>query len=422
MPKNTIYIFTNDLRLHDNAAYSAFLAAPSPKMGVILLDDAFAKDRDGTRSGRIFMKAAKMLVGVMKNAGHELKLIKVASKDGLPKMFDDANVIISFDTTPFARNRLTRIMKAAARIDVYDTKHLVPFIDGGHATLTRGQDGTWEVTSRHLSPEMPEMTEMPKKSHIIPTTGKEYKVYSSFYKSVVDTLVNDDMIGIPIPRKHESPKSTGTIELYDIAMKCIASFDSDQYRRLRKASVIARQGSTRASWAIARGIVSIREVYETVRKVCYADFDKLSERRQEYRKETFIDFTRELIYRDFYSRATWWWLPKYSHRFRNKNAKWKVTTMRDLLSLIKTAPLVIKTIYNALVDDGNVSNYGRMLFATWVYDVGADWQLGEALFKHYLIDYDFSSNHWNWAHHSVQGLNFQWPAKKYNVDNVTLDV
>jgi deoxyribodipyrimidine photolyase len=96
--------------------------------------------------------------------------------------------------------------------------------------------------------------------------------------------------------------------------------------------------------------------------------------------------------------------------------------MHAYLAQLEDAPEVIKVIYKALIDTGRVSNYGRMLFATWTYDIGANWRLGEELFAKNLLDYDYCSNHWNWAHHSVQGMNFSWPGKKYKIDNVRLYV
>lgn len=388
----TIYLFTNDLRLHDNAAYDAYVAAPTPKTAMILLDDSF--DRDGTRSGRIFTKAAKELSKIVPDG---IKMTKVSSPADLPRIFNDAHVIISFDVTPFAKKRLAEILKVASIVDVYDTKHLLPLIPSGHIRLNHGANPVAEINA------------------VI--TEKPYKVYSAFYKAVIDRYINDEIIGIKQPTGH----SRETTKIHATAIECVSQFSPREYVRLRKASVKSRQGSTNASWALARGIVSPREVYEIVRKKCRIR-DGMRSKYIEQHKIAFVDFVRELLFRDFYSRSTWWWLKSYDHRLRNQSIKWKITKLRDLVSAISTAPPVIKTIYKSLVDTGNISNYGRMLFATWVYDVGADWHLGEALFRHYLIDYDFSSNHWNWAHHSVQGLNFQWPAKKYNVDNVTLDV
>lgn len=376
----TIYVITNDLRTHDNAAYDAYMAASTPKYMACVIDkDAF--DHSASRSGKIFIRAIKDYAKAIPDG---VKMLRGYTS------LKGANVIISMDTSPFARWRLETIRGLASSVVVYDTKHLIP----------------------------------------ISREEKEYKVYSSFYKTVIDRLVDDDMIGIP-DKTTTIGKPTMT-PLYKMALECLNGFDAEEYRRLSKASVKRRQGSTHVSWALSRGIVSVREVFETIRKAIFTrDFKDLSERRQERRKIAFISFVRELVYRDFYSRASLWWIPfdmkkglaaSYTHRFRSGNVAWKITNIAGLVGMISSAPLVIKTIYKTLVETGNVSNYGRMLFATWVYDIECDWMVGEALFRKYLMDYDFSNNRWNWAHHSLQGLNFQFPSKKFKVELVTLDV
>ncbi len=381
----TIYLVTCDLRTHDNKAYDAYLSAPSPKyMACVIGGDAF--QHQSSRSGRIFLKAIKDYAKAIPG----MKLLKgYSSLKGM-------KVIISMDTTPFARWRLGVIKGIAESVTVYDTKHLIP--------IASDASGTPAATM--------------------------YKVYSSFYKSVIDGLISDDMIGIPIPPSSSS-KPTMT-PLYKMAIKCLDGFDEDDYRRLSKASVKRRQGSTHISWALSRGIVSAREVFEVVRKKVFTnDFADLSERRQERKKVAFLSFVREMVYRDFYSRASLWWIPfdekkgleaSYRHRLRNADVTWKVNTVDGLVGILPSSPLVIQTIYKTLVDTGDISNYGRMLFATWVSDISCDWMVGEALFRRYLMDYDYSNNHWNWAHHSNQGLNFQYPAKKFKVELVTLDV
>ena len=377
----TVYVVTCDLRTHDNRAYDAFLAAPSPKYMACVIDkDAF--DHSASRSGKIFVRAIKDYAKALKDG---IKMLR--SYDSLK----GADIIISSDTTPFARWRLGILQGIGKSVTVYDTKHLIP----------------------------------------ISTDEQEYKVYSSFYKSVIDGLIDDNMVGIPHPTHRHSSGVTMT-PLYKMALECLDGFEVDEYRRLSKASIKRRQGSTHVSWALSRGIVSAREVFETIRKKIFSrGFGDLSSRRQEYGRVAFLSFVQELIYRDFYSRASLWWIPfdakkgvvaSYHHRFRNAKVHWKVTSASELVKMIPSAPLVIQTIYKTFVDTGDVSNYGRMLFATWVYDVGCDWMVGEAIFRKYLMDYDYSSNHWNWAHHSIQGLNFQYPSKKYKVELVTLDV
>lgn len=365
------YLLTNDIRLHDNQCWDYFVANAGKSGTVIVVLDKLLADkkvnrRFNERAFAIFITAVSQLFEVISGMGY--KTLKVTDYSHLR----GHDVVMSEDTSPFARKRLENIRSIAKSVVTFDTKHLLP---------------------------------APK---------KKYLVYSAYYKYVRPLVTEEIQKKGEVytewkPIRKTTKGEPATIKLYSDALKSLHSFDPDKYSRCAKASVVARSGSTDTSWAIARGILSAREVYEYVRK-------KWSE---EY-PNTFESFFRELIFRDFYSRSTLWHINNYSDTFRNEGIKWKVNTMKEYHRAIfdRGTPSVIKTIYNSLVKTGKVSNYGRMVFATWTYDIGANWRLGEELFAKYLLDYDFSSNRWNWAHHSYQGLNYQWPNKKFKVSAV----
>jgi len=360
---------TNDLRLHDNKSFDYFLKYTGSKAVCFVFDPELADEKVNKhfnkRAFQVFRTATEQLTDVLRDAKFTVETHK--NYDHLR----GHDVVMSADTTPFARHRHTLISGLATSVKVFDNKHL-------------------------LAP-----------------SAKQYKVYSSYHKDVL-TQLYDEKEGYKMLRKKETDKYP-KIKLHKEAVKMMSGFDADTYRRTRKESVLYRSGATNVSWALARGIVSPREVYEHCRKVC-------AESRK-YGLESFDSLVRELIFRDFYSRATEWYIKTYSSVFRNKTTvTWKITTMHAYLAQLEDAPEVIKVIYKALIDTGRVSNYGRMLFATWTYDIGANWRLGEELFAKNLLDYDYCSNHWNWAHHSVQGMNFSWPGKKYKIDNVRLYV
>jgi len=378
----TVYIMTNDLRLHDNKAFDYFMSLQGNKSIAFVFDPAFqGSERHNARANAVFRNAVKQLTSLLTDNG-----IVVATH----KTYDFVkvhNVIISEDTTPFARQRLAVIESLAVSVKTFDTKHFLR------------------------------------------ESSKEYKVFSAYYNDVLPQLMTKEYIEYmalvaadKVPKDMRAPTMfkmlkapnqliKQKIKLYDDAMKLLAGFDPDKYARTEKASLTVRSGATNVSWALARGIVSAREVYEHCRKECAGHRSLLP---------SMISMARELIFRDFYSRVTLWYLPDYNTRFRNKKQKWKITDYHKYIAMIPHSPEPIKIIYKTLIDTGRISNYGRMLFATWTYDIGADWQLGELLFAINLLDYDFCSNHWNWAHHSVQGLNYQWPGHKFKVENVTL--
>lgn len=350
-----IYFFTNDLRVHDNIAWEFFLKSGG-KECIGILDESFQNERKNIRAFNVFKKGLEDLFVELQAKGFKVEILKDYKK------MRGREIVMSDDTSPFAQKRLKEIQGIASKVHLFDTKHFLP------------------------------------------GTEKKYKVFGAYYKNRLEEIFKDGVY--KNLRKNTSSEPLNT-PLYLEAIKNLKGFNSDLYKRSSKASIKVRSGSTNTSWAIARGIMSTREVYEYVRK---NDPDGLE------------SLVRELLFRDFYSRATLWFIKDYGDTFRNPGVVWKVNSLDDLIKKIHGAPKVIKEIYHVLLKTGNLSNYGRMLFATWVYDIGANWRLGELLFARELIDYDYSNNHWNWAHHSIQGLNYQWPERKFKIDDTILYV
>lgn len=360
-----LYFMTNDLRLHDNASFDYFMISSEKNKRILFyIDPIFRGERFNKRAFGIFRVAVEQLIVTLKDIGVESLVVN--SNEAFNNIVKGNTVIISEDTSPFSQARLDHIKTLAAVVRVFDTKH---FLDA---------------------------------------PAKKYKVFSAYYKDRLKIIRSET--GYKTLRR--SLGDYKKIKLYNDAIETLKKFDPDKYSRTSKASIKSRSGSTNISWALARGIVSTREVYEHCRKICKED--------DEFGPTAIDMIVRELIFRDFYSRATKWFMKDYDGRFRNVDVKWKIVRMDDYIKAIRTAPEVIKVAYYSLISTGRLSNYGRMLFATWTYDIGADWTLGELLFARELLDYDFSSNHWNWAHHSIQGLNYQWPAKKFNVESVKI--
>lgn len=365
---------TNDLRLHDNKSWDYFIkSAESDKAVLFFIDPVFRNSSNDNKHNRfnkraftVFKVASEQLIKIFD--AKKVKHITVTGQADFDKTVTANNVVISHDTSPFARARLDHLRKIAKSVTVFDTKHLME------------------------------------------PTAKKYKVFSVYYKDRLQLMKTGSVYKT---LRKTLTNDFGHIKLYEDALRSLKKFDPDKYARTAKASVLVRSGATDISWALARGIISAREVYEHCRKVCIAENGEFSDAAMD-------QMFRELIFRDFYSRATQWYLPKYGARFRNEHVHWKITSFDKYLEAIKRAPEVIQVIYKALLTNGKISNYGRMLFATWTYDIGADWALGELLFARELLDYDFSNNHWNWAHHSIQGFNYQWPEKKFKIELVKI--
>jgi hypothetical protein len=396
-----LWIPTSDLRIIDNPTFEVFRGNDHGHLSIYTkaIEKLFNKGkyisevqvcidpRQATKSRNkyfnkrvfdIFRRASNELLEQTRSLGY---ISRIVDGSAMETIEPTDVVIMTIAYTPFAKERANEIMKIV------------------------GKNSLIQVPSNYLTENLVDM-------------NKKYKKYSAFRDSAVLVL--------PAKFKIISPGPTVFGTLREKALNDLNGFDIDKYRRTAKASVSIRSGATNVSWALARGIISPREVYNhcNTPKILY-DITRADE-LEELIKPQMTNFTRELLFRDFYAYVTFWFMKRESNGsiapLRNDDVKWS-TTVRNTTDLIyiigrPRVPEVIKKIYSSLIKTGKLSNYGRMIFATWLYDMNINWRIGEMLFAQELADYDFSSNHWNWAHHSIQGFNYQWPGKKYKIENI----
>lgn len=324
----TLYIFTKDLRFGDNPGLTAAInyakKARTRLECVIAIDPRQANPGPyhSERAFEAFLKYANELVSTGRVKIYRGTVAEVATQRGATRVF------ITFDVSPFARQRVTELSRVC---DVTE-------VDGHYV-------GGW-----------------PK---------GVYKRYSSFVKNI--TKRPKKFVLLPAPWSETKLKSRKD------ALKKLASYKGE---------------ASGLSVEIARGVLSPREVWNATDERCH----------------------RELLFRDFYAYLTMHFPEPLSsqQRFRNGDYRWQITD--DAAAIRNIRQSVIAPLYNKLVATGDLTNRERMIFATFVWDIGADWRIGERLFARHLRDYDINSNHHNWTHHSTQGNNFQWPLRKINVE------
>lgn len=111
-------------------------------------------------------------------------------------------------------------------------------------------------------------------------------------------------------------------------------------------------------------------------------------------------FIRQLIFRDFYA-----YLLFHFPRIEFENYKYSFNGIEDetkylLFIEAKTGVPIIDAGVRELLDTGNMHNRVRMVVASFfTKDLLLPWQLGEAFFAKYLLDYDKASNvlSWQWS-------------------------
>lgn len=187
------------------------------------------------------------------------------------------------------------------------------------------------------------------------------------------------------------------------------------YKETRN-NMLAFQDSSKLSPALSLGLLSPRRIYAELKKV----ETTLKKNASTY----WLWF--ELLWRDFF----------YYLHFQVGDLFFMESGMQGHPHPWQTQPAYYQSILEAktgypLVDanlmelyqTGWMSNRGRQNVASFISKIlRLDWRFGAALFEHFLIDYDVSSNYGNWQYISGVGVdpredrifNVSLQAKKYD--------
>lgn len=156
--------------------------------------------------------------------------------------------------------------------------------------------------------------------------------------------------------------------------------DFSQYDELRNLPWV--DGSTRLSPYIRFGIFSIREVYERVSS-----------------NPTLLS---EIIWREFWYHIAYYFPFTYSLEFqeRRRTIGWSRDESSyewDMFQQGKTGYPLVDASIRQLIETSWMHNRLRMVVASFLTkNLGIDWRLWEKWFKKYLIDYDEAVNIGNW--------------------------
>ncbi len=181
------------------------------------------------------------------------------------------------------------------------------------------------------------------------------------------------------------------------------------YKETRN-NMLRFEDSSKLSPALSLGLISPRMIYWQLKKV--------EETIKKNQSTYWIWF--ELLWRDYFYYLH---LQKGDQFFLlegimhvNKNWIGKPTYQDAILEAKTGYPLVDANLIE-LFQTGWMSNRGRQNVASFMAKIlQLDWRFGAALFEHFLIDYDVSSNYGNWQYISGVGVD----PREDRIFNVTL--
>jgi deoxyribodipyrimidine photo-lyase len=402
MKKIAVFVFTRDLRVHDNSALQATIAASPnlPLLPIFVADPSrlstksnpYASDHSIT-----FLKRSLYDLDVQLN--HCLTIIESTDvSSALSKLpYDIATVGIGADVTPFARRRDESIKRWC---DAHDARFVTTY---DHLLIS------------------------PEDTNVRTNNGDRYVVFTPFW-----TKLQTRHIRLPtetvLPQLIAIPKSKALkskyLEQNMVSLKGKvflqhAVFGRASYKTRRDA-LGDPQSTTHLSAFLKFGVVGVREAWHAL-----ADA-----------KGT--DIRRELAWREFYAHLAF----HHPELLQGQVSAKPNAALRPIIDQKlpwdndeskfarwcegRTGFPIVDAGMRQLLATGFMHNRARMVVASFlIKDLRVDWRWGERFFASRLVDYDPCSNSggWQWcagvgadAQPFVRVFNPWLQAKKYDPD------
>ncbi|GGC68591.1 DASH family cryptochrome [Marinobacter halophilus] len=182
----------------------------------------------------------------------------------------------------------------------------------------------------------------------------------------------------------------------------------DRYKDTRNALDSWDASSKFSPW-LANGCLSVREAAETI-----SEYEA-----SETKNESTYWLWFELLWREYFY---WYALKHGAHLFRRDGVQRKHRHSTFYAHRFKawcqgnTEYPIVNAAMNQLRETGYMSNRGRQLVAScFINELGLDWRYGAAWFEQQLVDYDVASNYGNWQYLAGVGADPRG-LRQFNLD------
>lgn len=228
----------------------------------------------------------------------------------------------------------------------------------------------------------------------------------------------------PIPEPSSALTFTGgeTAGLARLQEYCFGNHGIATYKETRNALDDWDSSSKFSPW-LANGSLSAREVAATIE-----DYE-----RQHTRNDSTYWLWFELLWREYFY---WYALKHGSHLFRRDGVQRKHRQVTFYGHRFKawcegnTQYPIVNAAMNQLRETGYMSNRARQLVAScFVHELELDWRYGAAWFEQQLVDYDVASNYGNWQYlagvgadpRGLRQFNLDKQAQQYDPDGAFVE-
>ncbi|WP_139491061.1 cryptochrome/photolyase family protein [Brevibacillus dissolubilis] len=390
----TIVWFRRDLRVHDHTALYMACQTGDEIIPVFILDERiYHTPNMGAKRLHTFFSAIRSLQQNLADLGSKLILRKgdpvtilreLAAETGADKLF------FNRDYTPFARKRDEAVTEAMEAGGIFVQTYKDCVLHEYNEVLTKAKEAkpyTVFTPYKRSWLKLPKDRPYPIPQDIHIHTYKQIDQLASIH---IPTM---EEIGLKTPLGEEwAPENFSEKAARD---RLQAFMEDDVWYYKERRDFPAVEGTSRLSYALKSGLVSIRTVY------AYA-MDALEQARGT-EAESIETYISELCWRDFYMMVL------YHHPHTQERAylaEFDALTWDDNEELFQkwcqgeTGYPIIDAAMKQLNQHGWMHNRLRMITASFLTkDLLIDWRKGMAYFAYQLIDHDDAANigGWQWS-------------------------
>ncbi|MGO3300881.1 MAG: DASH family cryptochrome [Pseudoalteromonas sp.] len=398
---HSIYWFTNDLRLSDNALLKRACEQSSP------ISFIYCIDPDWFRGNRFNCQAlGEQRWAFLVKSLHELNNQLNAHDQYLIVYFKSPLEVIDH----YYSHHNTRVIYCSDQVGLYERQSLTTITDK-YSDITLKQSNTFTLYDMHQLPF--DLSELPS------TFSKFRKKVESSNLSITSPVERPSYFPAPLIAPVPWPKSLPKVkQVYcefdagEVAAKnhieqYFSSLAPSEYKLTRNA-LDGIANSTKFSPWLANGNISVRQIMHAVGEY---------EQKNGANESTYWIYV-ELLWREYFQ--------LYSLRFGSKLFAFDgIASTSPLTSFYPgrfkqwctgtTAYPIVNACMKQLNQTGYMSNRGRQIVASClVNELSVDWRFGAAYFEQQLIDYDVAANWGNWQYIAGVGADAR-PNRHFNL-------
>ena len=400
--KTGIFLFTNDLRLHDNPALIQANALVDELLCIYIIDfdwrcnNRYSNHRQNSPANLFLRDALYDLDSNLRKLGQRLIVVESDTVSFINHLIEALNVsdVFRSDNAGYYENNKWR--------SLIDQNHSATFHSIDSHTLFSLEDLPFSLS------ELPTSFTKFKNSVRDIHYSKPIAPIEHLLKPVDINL--PDGITLTEPKQLEKFKGGETQGLVHLE----AYFSSEKpasYKEVRNA-LDGWDNSCKLSPWLANGCLSVRQVMSVL-----VDY----EQNKTANESTYWIYF-ELLWREYFQ----WYAHKNGVKLFAPAGIKKITPLTSYYPerfqkwVNGSTPYpIVNACMNELLETGYLSNRGRQITAScFVNELAMDWRYGAAYFEQVLIDYDVASNWGNWQYLAGVGADTR-DKRHFNLEKQT---